>query len=109
MPSYPLNNITAPDNQPTPASTLDLLPICNHVNIDLSNSAIYWSVKEARGPVIGLETQGDWQPYVFMIPGSRTIYSRGAGIIGFKFYAAVATASLPVGQQQAQVTVEVVQ
>lgn len=109
MPSYPLNNVTAPDNAPTPVSTLDNLEICSHVNIDVQNSGIFWSVKEASGPLMGLERIGNWNPYVFMAPSSRTIYNRGSGIIGFRFYAAVPNATLvAAGLVQAQVTVEAV-
>lgn len=108
MPSYVLNNVTAPDNAPTQASTLENIPICDHVNIDVYNSGIYWAVKEAYVNW-GQELQGNWQDETFQAPGSRTIYNRGGGIIGFRFRAAVPLANLPAGQQQAQVTVEAVQ
>lgn len=120
MPSFVINNLTAPDNYivivgppPTPPvattpSTLDLLPICDHVNIDVLNSPILWAVKEARQPW-GMEQQGDWQVEVFMVPGSRTIYNRGGGIIGFRFRAYVLAANIVAPQLQAQVTIEAVQ
>lgn len=108
MPSFVINNLTAPDIAPTDASTRIHLPICDHINLDVYNSAIYWSVAEAQAP-FGQEQVWDWTDYVFMGPGSRTIYNRGAGIVGFRFYAAVLAANLPVGQLQAQVTAEIVQ
>lgn len=104
MTSFALNNITAPDNY-TPAGTLDQLPILDHVNIDVTNSAIYWSIKQTTD--LTTPYTGTWQPEVFMLPGSRTIAR--AGIVGIRIRAAVPAAGLPTGGSQAQVTVEAVQ
>lgn len=113
MASFTLNNVTAPDaytpGTPTPTqpvvATLDLLPILDHVNIDVVNAAIYWSIKQVSSsdPVLG----GSWQPEVFQLPGSRTI--RRLGIVGIRFRAAIPAAQIPAGGFQAQVTIEAVQ
>lgn len=105
MPSYPLNNVTAPDNAPTAASTLDPLPVCDHINLDVTNAAIFWSIKQTNN--LTSPQTGAWQPYVYMAPGSRPI--QRFGIVGFRFYAAVPQAQLPVGGLQAQVTAEAVE
>lgn len=104
MPSFALNNITAPDKY-VGSSTLDQLPVLDHVNLDVSNGAIYWSVKQTNDLTTPLS--GAWQPEVYMIQGSRTITRRG--IVGIRIRAAVAAGSLPAGATQAQVTVEAVE
>lgn len=105
MSSWALNNITAPDNY-TPGSTLDTLPVLDHVNLDVSNQAIYWQLKLAD-PTSQLETTGQWDQEVFMFPGSRSLYR--TGMVGIRIRAAVVAASLPAGSIQAQVTVEAIQ
>lgn len=129
MPSFILNNLLAPDPPgnpqsgsggqgifPSPAQAglpppiLDNLPIIDHVNIDVMNASIYWSTKEGTPSAIGFEKLGTWQPFVFMPPGSRTIYNRGGGILGFQFYAANPNTVISgAGGTQARVTVEAVQ
>jgi len=99
-----LNNQIAPDPSASlAASTLDNLPNPQRLNIDVSNSAIYWQVKQVTSPT-PIASEGTWQQPVFMYPGSRSLFR--SGIRGFRFWAAVAAASLPAGQQQARVTVE---
>lgn len=104
MPSYALNNITAPDNY-NKASTLWPLPILDRINIDVANGGIYWSIAQTNS--LTTDRSGAWQPEVFMSPGSRTL-SR-AGAIGIRIRAAIPAASLPAGSSQAQVTVEAVE
>jgi len=104
VPSYPINNLTAPDTY-TAASTLYPLPVLDHVNIDVNNQAIYWQIAQTNDLTTGLS--GAWQPEVYMAPGSRTITRQG--IVGFRFRAAVAAGSLPAGSVQAKVTVEAVE
>lgn len=104
MPSYALNNLTAPD-QYTAASTLDGLPVLDHVNLDVLNQPIFWSIKQTND--LTTDMSGAWQPEVFMAPGSRTITR--AGVVGVRVRAAVPASSLPAGIGGAQVTVEAVQ
>lgn len=104
MPSYMLNNITAPDNY-TAASTLDSLPPLDHINLDVANQAIFWSIKQTND--LTTDVTGAWQPEVYMSPGSRPLYR--SGMVGIKVRAAKAAASLPAGAFQAQVTVEAVE
>ncbi len=104
MPSYPLNNITAPD-QYTPASTLFPLPVLDHINIDVANAAIYWSIAQSNDLTTNLS--GAWQPEVFMLPGSRSITR--LNMVGVRIRAAIPAAQLPTGSAQAQVTVEAVE
>lgn len=107
MPSYALNNITAPDAY-TPTggtATLDPLPVLDHVNIDVVNQAIYWSIKQTNDLTTNLS--GSWQPEIFMLPGSRTLTR--VGMVGIRVRAAIPAAQLPVGATQAQVTVEAVE
>lgn len=112
MSSWALNNITAPDNYTSGpgGSTLDNLPVIDHVNIDVTNSSIFWQLKLAQltgyAPTESLETLGQWDTEVFMFPGSKTIDR--PGIVGVRVRAAVPLASLPAGASQAQVTVEAV-
>lgn len=103
MPSYPLNNVTAPDSY-TQASTVGPGGPYDHINLDVANSAIYWSWFELQTDVG--RASGSWSPDVFMPPGSRTIRRPGLG--GLRFRAAIAGANLPANTQQAQVTVEAV-
>lgn len=105
MSSWALNNIPAPDNY-TAASTLDQLPRLDHVNIDVVNGAIYWQLKLAD-PTSGLETTGQWDTEVFMLPGSKSLYRYGT--VGIRIRAAIPAGQLPAGSTQAQVTVEAVQ
>ena len=104
MPSYALNNVTAPDNY-TAGSTLDNLPPIDHVNLDVANGGIYWSIKQTNN--LTTDLTGSWQPEVYMLPSSRTITR--AGIVGIRVRAAVPAGSLPAGASQAQVTVEAVE
>ena len=103
MPSnYALNNVTAPSNAPTQASTLAIGVFVDHFNIDVSNAAIYWQlqgVKQQSDP----PQMADWSQYAYvqMIPGSRSIARQG--VTGIRFYAVVAAAT-----PQAIVTIEAV-
>lgn len=103
MPSYMLNNITAPDQYQS-TSTLDNLPVLDHVNLDVSNQGIFWSLKQTSD--LTTDITGAWQPEVYMLPGSR-ILDRD-GVVGIRIRAAIAAANLPAGGSQAQVTVEAV-
>jgi hypothetical protein len=103
MPSWALNNVTAPDAY-TQAATLDNLPFPAKLNIDVMNQAVYWQLRQAAGT--GLWSEGTWGQEIFMIPGSRSIIR--AGVRGIRIRAAVLAANLPAGQLQAQVTVEAV-
>lgn len=104
MSSFPLNNITAPDAY-TAAATLEQLPVLEHINLDVVNAAIYWSLKQSSN--LATDVTGTWQPEVFMLPGSRTL--RRAGMVGIRVRAAVPAAQLPAGASQAQVTVEAIE
>jgi len=103
--SYWINNVTAPDNSPTLASTLDGLPVLDHIVFNVANAAIYWSIKLADDK-LGHDKFGVWQPYLFALPQSFTLYR--TGVVGVRFYAAIPVASLPSGASQAQVTVEAI-
>lgn len=96
-----LNNVTAPDNAPTLASTIDGTVPYSRALIDVQNAAIYWQAKVGDG-----RSAADWTPAsgVFMVPGSRRAPVSGK-IYGFRFWAAVPTAQIPAGGTQAQVTV----
>ena len=115
MPSYPLNNITAPDvylgagqtaqngaGAGTGPATLYPIPVLDHINIDVFNGSIYWSIAETNA--LTTDLSGAWQPEVFMAPGSRTITR--PNIVGFRFRAAVLAVNL--AGLQAQVTAEAV-
>lgn len=104
MPSYAINNLTAPD-QYTQAGTLSPLPLLDHVNLDVANAAIYWSINQTNA--LTTDLSGSWQPEVFMLPGSRTLAR--VGMVGIRVRAAVKAANLPTGQPQAQVTVEAIE
>ena len=99
-----LNNVQAPDNAPTAASTIDGTSPASRVVVDVVNAAIYWQVKAGDGRSVA-----DWLPSsgVFMSPGSRRLPVDGV-IYGFRCWAAVPTAQLPAGQSQARVTAHVV-
>lgn len=103
-PSEVRNAVTAPDAYTSPGSTIEGTPI-SRVNIDVLNQGIYWQLKRsASGIGAG---QGVWDDVeVFMAPGSRQIVR--AGIVGFRFRAAVKAASLPAGATQAVVTIEAI-
>jgi hypothetical protein len=101
VPSWALNNITAPDAY-TDAATLRNLPFPARVNIDVANGGIYWQVQRTTGTA--LYSEGAWDSEVFMLPGSRSLIR--SGIRGFRVRAAIPAASLPAGQLAAQVTVE---
>jgi len=100
--NYALNNITAPVNAPTVASTIEVGFFLDHINIDVTNAAIYWQLKGIKQPTDPAQ-MADWSQfaYVQMIPGSRTITRQG--ITGIRFYAVNAAAA-----PQAIVTVEAV-
>jgi len=98
--SYWINNATAPDNAPTYASTLDNLPLIDHIVLNINNAAIYWSIKLSDN-YLGHDKFGAWQPYILAIPQTIILYRSNA--VGFKFYAAVPGLAKP-----AQVTVEAV-
>lgn len=102
--SWQLNNITAPD-QYALSATLDNLPFPTRINLDVSNQAIYWQLKQTSGS--GLATEGSWSPETYMSPGSRTLFR--AGVRGIRIRAAIPAASLPAGASPAQVTVEAVE
>jgi hypothetical protein len=102
MSSWSLNNITAPDNY-TAGSTLENLPILDHINIDVTNGGIFWQLKLAANE---LESFGQWDTEVFMITASRTLDR--PGMVGIRVRAAIPAAQLPAGSTQAQVTVEAV-
>ena len=104
MSSWTLDNITAPDNY-TAASTLDQLPVLDHVNIDVANGGIFWQLKLASGPTN--PEAGSWDTEVRQNTGSRSLYRKG--MVGIRIRAAVPAASLPAGAIQAQVNVEAVQ
>lgn len=97
-----LNNITAPDNAPAPASTIDGTVPHSRAIVDVSNAAIYWQAKVGYS-----RSAADWTPAngVFMLPGSRRAPVDGF-IYGFRFWAAVKASSL--SGPQAQVTVTLV-
>ena len=108
MSSWSLNNITAPDAYTSGpgGSTLDNLPVLDHVNIDVANGGIFWQLKlAAPGPVA--PESGNWDNETFMLPGSRTLQRRG--MVGIRVRAAVPVAQLPAGATQAAVTVEAIQ
>lgn len=105
MASWAINQQTAPDTFDT-SSTLDKLPVLDHINIDVVNQGIYWQVKQA-GAMDPSGLSGVWNPPVYMLPGSRTL--QRAGMVGFRFYAATPAAKLPAGSSQAVVTVECVE
>lgn len=96
-----LNNVEAPDNAPSRASTIDGTPPYTRAIIDVQNAAIYWQAKAG-----GSRAEADWLPTTgaFMVPGSRRAPVPGR-IYGFRFWAAVKAADLPTGQSQARVTV----
>lgn len=96
-----LNNVTAPDSAPTAASTIDGTVPYSRAIIDVANAAIYWQAKVGDG-----RSSADWTPAngVFMSIGSRRAPVSGK-IYGFRFWAAVPAAQIPVGGKQAQVTV----
>lgn len=102
--SWAINNVTAPDAY-SPTATLDNLPFPSRINLDVTNQAIYWQLKQANGT--GLSTEGTWGQEVFMAPGSRSLYR--AGVRGVRIRAAIQAANLSVGSHQAQVTVEAVE
>lgn len=99
-----LNNVTAPDNAPTSASTIDNTVEHHRAVVDVANAAIYWQVKVGNG-----RADAGWTPAngTFMAPGSRRIPTEGT-IYGFRFWAAVKLANLPAGGSQAQVTATLV-
>lgn len=97
MSSWALNNITTPATY-TAASTLEQLPVLDHVNLDVSNAAIFWQLKLTDNSL--LETMGTWDQEVFMLPGSRSLYR--PGMVGVRVRSA--NAALP-----AQATIEAVE
>jgi hypothetical protein len=116
--SYPLSNFTAPDAYLPPGqtatnsagaltgpATLYNLPVVDHVNLDVLNAAIYWSI--AQADPLDANRAGRWQSEVFMAPGSRVI--QRAGIVGVRVRAARLANQLTAGALQAQVTVEAVE
>ena len=104
MPNSALNNVTAPDAYAANA-TLDTGNWIDHVNVDVTNAAIYWQIKQASRPGDAPQ-MSTWQAEVFMLPGSRVIDR--PGITGFRFRGAIPAAQLPAGSSQAQVTAELV-
>jgi hypothetical protein len=97
MASWVLNNVTTADAY-TAANTLDNLPFPSRINLDVSNAAIFWQLKQAdHAP--GLYTGGTWGAEVMMLPGSRSLFR--AGVRGFRVRSAAAGVA-------AQVTVEAV-
>lgn len=119
MPSYSLNNVTAPDiylaagqagvngvGAAVGPATLAFLPILDHINIDVVNGAIYFSLQQTNR--LSSPNSGTFQPETFMAPGSRTITR--VGVVGIRIRAAVLAVNLqPTSPGQAQVTVEAVE
>ncbi len=68
----PLNNVET-SNEYTPANTLDSMPACTRLNIDVFNQAIFWQIRISPVPV---ERSGTWTDEIFMGPSSRTIQRR---------------------------------
>jgi hypothetical protein len=105
--NYALNQIVAPDPpNPTKASTLTVGVFVHHFNIDVLNQGIFWQLQSTPLPTDPPQ-MGTFQAYafVYMPPGSRTILR--PQVTGIRFYAAMAAASLPAGNQ-AIVTIEAV-
>jgi hypothetical protein len=118
MPSYSLNNFTAPDAylapgatgtnsraQTTGPATLQMLPLLDHVNIDVANGGIYFSLLLANS-LDANASGGSWQPETFMLPGSKSLTR--SGLVGIRVRAAVTGANLAAAATQAQVTVEAI-
>lgn len=118
MPSYSLNNFTAPDLYLpqgatvlngaavlTGPATLDSLPLLDHININVGNAAIYYSLQLVGG--LSANKAGAFQPETFLIPGFLIIQRKG--VVGIRIRAAVLATNLPPGGTQAQVTVEAVE
>lgn len=118
MSSYSLNNFTAPDaylapgavgsnsrSQVTGPATLQRLPLLDHINLDVSNSAVFYSLLLTNS-LDPNAAGGSWQPDTFQIPASKTITRKG--LVGIRIRAAVTGANLAATATQAQVTVEAV-
>lgn len=118
MPSYALNNFTAPDKYLPPATTalngagvltgpatLYPLPLLDHININVQNSAVYWSPFQTNA--LTTDLSGTAQQEVYLPPGFMLI--QRANLVGIQVRAAVPALSLAVGVLQAQVTVEAVE
>lgn len=106
MNNWAINRLTAPDVYGTepPSGALDYLPELDHINIDVVNQGIYWTLKQVT---VTSGKDGEWSPTeVFMSPGSRTLTR--PGMVGIKIRAAIPHAQLPAGAVQAVVTVEAV-
>ena len=97
-----INNLTAPDAY-GPTSTLDPGNWVHHFNLDVTNQAIYWSIRQASRPTDS-PGMAAWGPDVYMLPGSRMIIR--PYLVGLRFRAAIPQANLPAGSQQARVTLE---
>lgn len=95
-----LNNVQAPDNAPTLASTIDGTVPHSRAILDVSNAAIFWQVKAGNG-----RADADWKPAngVYMSPGSRRLPTEG-WVFGVRFWAAVPAAQLGGAAFQARVT-----
>lgn len=95
-----LNNVLAPDNNPSAASTIDGTVPYSRAIVDVSNAGIYWQVKQGQS-----RADADWTPSsgVFMSPGSRRLPTQGS-IYGVRFWAATPAAQLGTSPQ-ARVTV----
>lgn len=91
----PLNNVTTADAY-TAATSLDPMPACLRLNIDVYNQAIFWQIRVGSSEV---ERSGIWLDEVFMGPGSRTIAR--------KYITGARVRSAAVGKP-AQVTLEAV-
>ena len=115
MPSYSLNNFSAPDRYLGPGqtvangagaatgpATLAFLPPVDHINLDVSNAAVFWSLMQTNE--LASPDTGTWQPETFMTPGSRVITR--ANVTGIRVRAAVAGQT---GTTLAQITVEAVE
>lgn len=109
-----LNEVTAPDNAPTTGglgstggSTINLDQFVDHFIVDVSNSAIYWQLKQVPDPR-QTPREAMWGPvYTQMIPVIGRTIDR-PGMCGIRFYAFTPLASLPAGALQAVVTIEAV-
>ena len=98
MPTYALINVTAPDAY-NAASTLDNLPVCNQVVIQLVNQAVYYQIREVADHATLTRDLPDWSDERFLAPSVAMLSSRR--FRGIRFRAAVKAANVPAGSSQA--------
>jgi len=95
--SYPaLNNITAPDQYTAGSQIVGVGAV--RFNLKIANQAIYVNLGDGASGT-GIQ----WRGEVFYTPGFYSLDRRADAI---SIRAAIPAASIPVGQVQAQVTVE---